>query len=713
MKQRRIGMFVLLCLVVTAVTQYLLVQADAAEVNAQTYYYDHLSERQQECYDLLVTIYAELPNETGEETRRFTTMLPDNPTQEDYVALGVDFVAADMALKADQPMYGWVGRISGYAYSAPGEMNYFSVTFASIELPTEEMEKQAQARIQQIVDTVGSGDRYTKLRKMTHYLLSNVFYDPYLDLLNMAGNFSFSTIGHHYNTSPYGVLLKDTSVCDGFSQVVKVLCDRIGVPCIIIGNHMHAWNLVQMEDGKWYKLDITNASPLGWDGNLPNSLEDYFQEVFLNNSAFGVAEHYRDPYMINVDGIHFVTEFPTQPAGQYRYTGSTKDFSYTVVPSTYEPGEPNFLYTVNPDEKTCTITRYEGKESGNLVIPETIDGYTVTAIAPYAFYYCTGFNGKLAIPDSVQTIGKAAFAGCYGLKTVEFPGDLRQIGEGAFAGCKGLSKVELPELLSEIETGGFYDCANLQSAVFGSHILTVGANTFGNPANLTLSAPAGSAVETYAKENSIRFAADGTLCSFADADGQWEYDDDNHFHTCEHGVQFDREGHSINMEEATCGDKCLKCGAEYCHVNGFMVSVRTVENAMEANCIDGAYTGDIVCVCGNYLETGEFVGEPNDNHLGGDGLWKVKEDYHYHLCACGDEIDVQAHSGGEKDENGQALCDVCGKPYTVKETPTQTPTGEQTEGNDFPWLIVAIACAGAALAAAVVWLLLRKKKKAE
>ena len=710
MKRRLIAILMLLCLMSAAVVERLPVQADAAEVDAHTYYYDHLSERQQECYDILVTIYAELPNKTGEEQRRFTTMLPDNPTEADYVSLGVDFIAADMALKADQPMYQWVGRVSGYGFSAPGEMTYFSLHIASIELPSDEMEAQALARLQQIVDTVGSGDRYTKLRKMTHYLLSNVFYDPYLDLLNMGGNFSFSTIGHHYDTSPYGVLLKNISICEGFSQAVKVLCDAIGVPCIIIGNHIHAWNLVQMEDGKWYKLDITNACTLGWDGNLPNSLEVYFQQVFLNNSAFGVADNYRDPYMINVDGVYFVTEFPAQPAGQYKYTGSTKDFSYTVVPSTYTPGEPNFVYEVNPDGKTCTITRYEGKESGDLTIPETIDGYTVTAIGPYAFYYCTGFNGKLTIPDTVQTIGWGAFAGCYGLTAAKFPADLRKIDTGAFAGCKGLREVELPDLLSELGTGAFYDCAKLESASFGSHILTVSGNAFGNPAkSLTISAPAGSAMERYADENGIRFTAAGNLCSFEDADGDWEYDDNNHFHTCAHGVQFDATRHAIDMDYATCGDTCLDCGAEYCHVKGFMVSVKTIQNPMEANCIDGAYTGDIVCVCGNFLDIGQFVGEPNDNHIGGDGLWKVTEDYHYHLCACGDEIDVQPHSGGEKDENGQAICSVCGKSYTVKEATTETPAEE----NDFPWLIVAAVGAGVVLAAVVVLLLILKKKKTQ
>jgi transglutaminase/protease-like cytokinesis protein 3 len=61
------------------------------------------------------------------------------------------------------------------------------------------------------------------------------------------------------------LLLENIAICDGFADTVKVLCNELNIPCIIMANAGHAWNLVQMEDGKWYRLDMTNAAGYGPD----------------------------------------------------------------------------------------------------------------------------------------------------------------------------------------------------------------------------------------------------------------------------------------------------------------------------------------------------------------------------------------------------------------------------------------------------------------
>ena len=59
----------------------------------------------------------------------------------------------------------------------------------------------------------------------------------------------------------------------------------------------------------------------------------------------------------------------------------------------------DFKYIVNEDGETATITGYAGTPSGDLVIPEEIDGYTITSIGSRAFYGCSGFTGSLTISD--------------------------------------------------------------------------------------------------------------------------------------------------------------------------------------------------------------------------------------------------------------------------------------------------------------------------
>ncbi len=78
----------------------------------------------------------------------------------------------------------------------------------------------------------------------------------------------------------------------------------------------------------------------------------------------------------------------------------------------------DFEYEVN-DDNTVTITDYTG-DGGDVVIPKTIDGKSVTSIGDSVFLGdgvfsgCTGLT-SITIPDSVTSIGAWAFEGCTGL----------------------------------------------------------------------------------------------------------------------------------------------------------------------------------------------------------------------------------------------------------------------------------------------------------
>ena len=564
MKHRFISLLCVFAFLVLALMPAVTVPATAEEeINAFTYYYDHLNERQKMFYHLIKDFLDNYDMSQDRMTLDLTHLLPETPTEDDYRLLSDDVFYASIALAADDPLYTIASRHIGTAQPAPGDAEcYFELMLdrLEMEIPTEDMKSRTEARLQQLVTIAGTGDRYTQLRRLVSYLLETSFYDPYLDLISdfSINNQQLATRGQLFNSSIYGLLLEGVSICEGFSQTFKLLCNKLNIPCITMGNNGHAWNLVQMDDGKWYRVDLTNACRLGWDGELSLPVEDYFDQEFLNNGSVHLVEWYADPYMLSLNDVPLVTEFPKHAQGQYQYTGSTTDFSYTVPVSTYTPGEPKFSYRVNDDGKTCTLTNYEGTESGDLTIPETLDGYTVTAIDGFAFYYCTGFTGKLTISDTVETIGKGAFAGCYNLTSVQLPANLRQLGVGAFIGCKGLVEVTLPDLVDTLGDFVFYDCNNLRSVTFGSHIRNMGNLVFTKiPADAVISGPAGSVIQTIAANAGLTFREVGSLCAFVDADDQWEYDRFQHYHTCEHGARFDHEDHNGYDNDPP---RCPTCG---------------------------------------------------------------------------------------------------------------------------------------------------------
>ena len=91
-----------------------------------------------------------------------------------------------------------------------------------------------------------------------------------------------------------------------------------------------------------------------------------------------------------------------------------------------------FTYTVNATKKTITITGYTGNHE-TVVIPETIDGYPVTAINKGAFSNCS-FK-TLYLSKNLQIVNNGAFSNCKQFTTLYFCDTIRQITDSAFSGC--------------------------------------------------------------------------------------------------------------------------------------------------------------------------------------------------------------------------------------------------------------------------------------
>ncbi len=100
--------------------------------------------------------------------------------------------------------------------------------------------------------------------------------------------------------------------------------------------------------------------------------------------------------------------------------------------------------------------------------------------------YMNGTEIKdLVIPNSVTSIGDAAFAGCSGLTSVTIPNSVTSIGNSAFSGCSGLTSVTIPNRVTTICDYAFYKCSGLTFVTIGSGVKTFGYYVFANCSELT------------------------------------------------------------------------------------------------------------------------------------------------------------------------------------------------------------------------------------
>ena len=123
------------------------------------------------------------------------------------------------------------------------------------------------------------------------------------------------------------------------------------------------------------------------------------------------------------------------------------------------------------------ITDCDPKPTGELIIPDKIDGLSVTSIGNNAFYGCSGLT-SVTIPNSVTYIGGDAFIGCTGLTSVKLPSSITYIDNEAFYGCTGLTNMTIPNTVTFIGKSAFERCTGLTSVTIPNSITSIGFAVF-------------------------------------------------------------------------------------------------------------------------------------------------------------------------------------------------------------------------------------------
>ncbi len=125
----------------------------------------------------------------------------------------------------------------------------------------------------------------------------------------------------------------------------------------------------------------------------------------------------------------------------------------TAIPAMADNVRTSGLYTYEiKGNGTIEITKYNWAESsGDIYVPNMIDGYVVSSIGDNAFNpeynLLDVYFGKqslytkkavgVTLPDSVKSIGNFAFMDA-NLSSINIPTSVQHIGDGAFINCTGI-----------------------------------------------------------------------------------------------------------------------------------------------------------------------------------------------------------------------------------------------------------------------------------
>ena len=199
------------------------------------------------------------------------------------------------------------------------------------------------------------------------------------------------------------------------------------------------------------------------------------------------------------------TEYSSSPTNQHFYNayaklkyinlvtknGLASDVTFNITPGVMnyiiftkkpieEYSDSSFKYLLYDD--TATIIDFIGEvpESGELEIPTTVKGRSVTKIDSRIFNAYTTI--KKVVANSVTTLGNSCFCECSNLTSVELP-NVTTLGDNCFKDCSNLTSVELPNVTS-LPTYCFGNCSSLTSMDIPL-ATSLGMNCFQNCSNLT------------------------------------------------------------------------------------------------------------------------------------------------------------------------------------------------------------------------------------
>lgn len=208
--------------------------------------------------------------------------------------------------------------------------------------------------------------------------------------------------------------------------------------------------------------------------------------------------------VLMVSGMFTAMPLAVNAAGTADTNETTTSAAVQSADDTQSDSEENeyndfTYYTYFNEENNRTeavIQGYRGSDS-DVVIPNSIDGFVVTAISMYAFSGRSDL-ASITIPSTIQSIGEDAFLECDGLKKVyvssiedwckidfSYP-DANPLRRGAdlYVDNKLVTDVTIPDGVKSIGKYAFYGYSSLKSISFPSSIRSIGEDAFSDCTNL-------------------------------------------------------------------------------------------------------------------------------------------------------------------------------------------------------------------------------------
>ena len=210
--------------------------------------------------------------------------------------------------------------------------------------------------------SLGGKTTYQKVQAIYNWITANVKYD-YSHLNDPAYRLQYTA---------YAAAVQKKAVCQGYANLFYRLANDAGIDCRIITGKAyngtqtedHAWNIVRMEDEKYYCLDAT------WDAGLKP--ENY--EYFLKGLTSFSRDHQAETDKLNTP---YWTQYESRTSATDYKASSTQLSAPSVTGGNDAQGRPTLKWNAVTGAAKYEVYRARSKD-GDYIKYSTVTGTSYT-----------------------------------------------------------------------------------------------------------------------------------------------------------------------------------------------------------------------------------------------------------------------------------------------------------------------------------------------
>ncbi len=248
-----------------------------------------------------------------------------------------------------------------------------------------------------------------------------------------------------------------------------------------------------------------NQRVLSWD-SVENAS---FYTVTIDKESFQTQECYFELQAFTMEGGTYNIEvFACGDGRRYSNSSRARVTAALEAPLAHGFDEQGFEYTFIKSLIGYEIDRGTAQLEGEVVLPDTFEGYPVKRTADNMFLNYDGFG---TYPDwtTESNCNKEITA-------VRLPAELEIIGKRSFAFMVRLEEVSIPDAVTSIGVGAFFGCTHLTKVTLSKNLQCILDKAFGNTTLREINLPEGLEIigaEAFKNEFGPKMYVNGVLIS--------------------------------------------------------------------------------------------------------------------------------------------------------------------------------------------------------